>query len=132
MSGYLVDTDWIIDVLHGQPSATQTLVDLADQGLYVSLITYGELYQGAYYGRDSRTALRGLRVFLRGKRILPLTRRIMERFAIVRGLLRQQGMTLGDPDILIAATAVEHDLTLLTRNMRHFARIPGLALYYPA
>ena len=129
MSGYLVDTDWIIDVLHGQPTATQTLLALADQGLYVSLITYGELYQGAYYGRDPKTALRGLRAFLRGKRMLSLTRRIVERFAIVRGYLRQQGLTLGDPDILIAATAIEHDLTLLTRNTRHFTRIPGLAIY---
>lgn len=75
MSGYLVDTDWIIDVLHGQSAATQALLDLADQGLYVSVITYGELYQGAYYGRDPRRALRGIRTFLRGKRILSLSRR---------------------------------------------------------
>ena len=47
---YLVDTDWIIDVLNDQATAIQTLLDLAPDGLAVSLISYGELYEGAYYG----------------------------------------------------------------------------------
>ena len=37
MSGYLIDTDWIIDVLHGNARSAQTLVDLAPEGLAVSL-----------------------------------------------------------------------------------------------
>ena len=53
----------------------------------------------------------------------------MERFGVVRGDLQRRGQTIGDPDILIAATALHHDLTLLTRNLRHFTRIPGLMLY---
>lgn len=129
MTGYLIDTDWIIDSLHGQPVATQTLLQLAPQGLAVSLISYGELYQGAYYARDPRAALRGLRQFLRGKRLLPLTKAIMERFGIVRGDLQRRGQVIGDPDILIAATSLQHDLTLVTRNRRHFTRIAGLQLY---
>lgn len=85
MSLYLIDTDWVIDSLHGQPHATQTLLNLAPQGLAVSLITYGERFQGAHYARDPRAALRGLRHFLRGKQLLPLTKAVMERFAVVRG-----------------------------------------------
>jgi predicted nucleic acid-binding protein len=127
---YLLDTDWIIDCLSGQTQATQTLLQLAPNGLALSVITYGELYQGAYYARDPRVALRGLRQFLRGKPILPLTRAVMERFAIVRGALpRQLQHQLGDMDLLIAATALQHDLTLLTRNLRDFQHIPGLRLY---
>lgn len=52
MSSYLVDTDWIIDCLHGQQAATQTLLNLAPQGLAASIISYGELYEDAYYARD--------------------------------------------------------------------------------
>jgi len=52
----------------------------------------------------------------------------MRRFAHIRGALRQQGHLIGDPDILIAATALHHDLILLTRNRRHFERIPDLRL----
>jgi predicted nucleic acid-binding protein len=130
MSQYLIDTDWIVDVLHGQEQATQTLLELASSGLALSMMTYGELYEGAYYARDPESALAGLRDFLEGKDILPLTLAIMERFAIVRGALpRPIRRQLGDMDILIAATALEHDLTLLTRNRRDFQHIPGLTLY---
>ena len=126
---YLIDSDWIIDALHGRSEVTQTLLTLASQGLAVSLISYGELYQGAYYANDPRAALRGLRQFLRGKRLLPLTKAIMERFGVVRGELQRRGQLIGDPDLLIAATALEHDVTLLTRNRKHFSRIPNLKLY---
>ena len=53
----------------------------------------------------------------------------MKRFARIRGRLRATGQTIGDTDILIAATAIEHDLTLVTRNRRHYDRIPDLTLY---
>lgn len=130
MTRYLIDTDWIVDSLHGQRGAAETLLELADDGLAVSLITYGELYQGAYYARDPRAALRGIRQFLRGKPLLPLTRVIVERFAILRGSLpRQLQREIGDMDLLIASTALQHDLILLTRNVRHFQHVPGLQLY---
>ena len=53
----------------------------------------------------------------------------MRRFARLRGELRQRGLLIPDPDILIAATALTHNLTLVTRNRRHFERIPDLPLY---
>ena len=53
----------------------------------------------------------------------------MRRFALIRGDLRYRGELIGDPDILIAATALHHNLTLVTGNVRHFQRIAGLALY---
>lgn len=58
----------------------------------------------------------------------------MRRFALLRGELRGRGQLIGDPDILIAATALHRDLTLLTRNHRHFTptRFPALTLYEPS
>lgn len=130
MSLVLVDTDWIIEVLHGQPVAIQTLEQLAPAGLAVSLVSYGELYEGAYYARDSEASLDGLRVFLEGKDVVPPTMAVMERFAILRGQLsRQLRNQIGDMDLLIAATALTHDLTLVTRNLRDFQHIPNLKLF---
>jgi tRNA(fMet)-specific endonuclease VapC len=132
MSRYLLDTDWIVDVLKGQDTAIQTLLELVPAGLAVSIITYGELYEGAYYARNPEAALAGLEAFLEGKEILPLSQAVMEHFAIVRGALpRQIRQQIGDMDILIAATALEHDLTLLTRNLKDFQQIPDLKLYQP-
>jgi tRNA(fMet)-specific endonuclease VapC len=130
MSRYLIDTDWIIDALHEFGTATQTLIDLAPDGLAVSLISYGELYEGAYYARNPQTELAGLTAFLQGKDLLPLTTAIMERFGIVRGQLTpHQRRQIGDMNLLIAATALTHGLTLLTRNVADFQLVPGLALY---
>jgi len=129
VTSYLVDTDWIIDCLHGRIEAISTLRDLTPEGLAISLITYGELYQGAYYAPDRGTALHGLRTFLRGKRLLLLNRAIIERYGVIRGGLSRRGQTVSDADLLIAATAMHHGLTLVTRNRRHFARIPDLRIY---
>ena len=52
----------------------------------------------------------------------------MQEFAYLRGNLRAQGMLIGDLDMLIAATALHHNLILLTNNRSHFQRVPGLTL----
>ena len=58
----------------------------------------------------------------------PITIAIAETFATTRAALRQQGLLIPNMDLLIAATALEYDLTLVIRNHRHFARIPGLQI----
>jgi tRNA(fMet)-specific endonuclease VapC len=64
--------------------------------------------------------------------LLGLNDPIMERFAEPRALLRRRVELIADFDSLIAATALHHDLTLLTFNLRHFERIPDLKLYQPS
>ena len=128
----MLDTDWIVDALNGQEKAIHTVLELAPAGLAISIITYGELYEGAAFAHEPQPALSGLRHFLKGKAILPLTQPIMERFAHIRGSLPKQiRQQIGDLDILIAATSLEHNLTLLTRNLKDFQKIPNLKLYQP-
>ena len=126
---YLVDTDWLIDALVGIPQAVSTLEHLVPPGLGISIVSVGEIYEGAYRNSDPTAQLARYRTFLSPFPVLSLTDPIMERFANTRATLRQQGVLIPDLDLLIAATALEHDLTLLTRNRRHFDRIPGLTLY---
>jgi predicted nucleic acid-binding protein len=64
--------------------------------------------------------------------LLPVSPPIAERFAEIRAHLRRRGELLADFDILVAATALHHDLTLLTFNARHFRRIPDLRLFPPS
>lgn len=118
---YLVDTDWAIDVFNGQQAATDWLISLSPHGLFLSVVTYGELYEGVHYSRDPRTALAQLQTFLTGKVVLPVTSPIMERFRVMRGSLpRNVRKQVGDMDAIIAATAIHHNLTVLTRNVRDF------------
>jgi tRNA(fMet)-specific endonuclease VapC len=126
---YLLDTDAVADWLNSRPEAVSRIASIQREGLAISIITYGEVYDGVYYGRDPKAAEQAFLQFLRGVTVLPLTRSIMKRFARIRGQLRRQGRGIGDPDILIAATALHHGLTLVTRNLRHYQRIPGLSIF---
>ena len=128
---YLVETDRAADWLNGQTEALELLKSLAADGLAISLISLGELYEGIYFGRDPVRDERGLRSFLRFVDVLPLNQSIIKRFARIRGELRRQGQLIGDPDILIGATALYHGLIVITRNTRHFARIPGIYIHQP-
>ncbi len=129
---HLIDSDWLIDVFHGQQQATATLTTLAPGGLCISIVTYGELYEGAYYSRNPQGAIAQLQAFIAPVTILPLTGPITERFGIVRGSLpRNVRQQVGDMDLLIAATALHHGLTLVTRNVKDFGLVPGVAIYQP-
>jgi predicted nucleic acid-binding protein len=126
---YLVDTDWVVEYLKGREPAATLLPQLRHDGLAISLITFGEVYEGIYSGRDPKHQEEVFLRFLRRAQVLSLHRPILRRFAHIRGVLRAQGQLIGDLDLLIGATALHHDLTLLTHNTRHFSRIPDLKLY---
>lgn len=128
---YLVDTDCVVDYLKGRPKAQELLDKLYHDGLAISIITYGEVYEGIYFGRDSKQNEQIFGNFLHGVTILGISRPVAKRFALVRGKLRQNGQMIGQPDILIAATAIEHNLTLLTRNAKDYQRIPDLKTLFP-
>jgi predicted nucleic acid-binding protein len=95
----------------------------------VSIIAVAEVYEGAFNTVDPQRTLSGMRDFLADFAILPVNDKIIERFAQTRAMLRQQGQMIPDMDLLIASTAIVADLILITRNLRHFTRIPGLRLY---
>jgi tRNA(fMet)-specific endonuclease VapC len=128
---YLLDTDWVIQALAGREPAKGTLVRLGGSRVYVSYITVGELYERAFTSANPQAHLASLRRFLTPFRLLTLDDGIMERFAEIRAFLRQRGQPIADFDLLIGATALQHGLTILTFNRRHFERIPELRLYQP-
>ena len=125
---YLVDTDWVIDGLSGRRETLTFLEERRDEGLGVSIVTLGELYEGAYGSPDPEPHIASVEQFLRLFTVLPLSDASMQHFGRLRALLRQQGNLIPDFDLLIAATALEHDIVLLTRNRRHFERIPEIQL----
>jgi tRNA(fMet)-specific endonuclease VapC len=60
--------------------------------------------------------------------VLPLTDDIIVQAADLYALLYQEGQLISDADILIAATALQHNLVMVTENVDHFRRIPGLSI----
>jgi predicted nucleic acid-binding protein len=125
---YLIDSDFTADYLDGYRRAVQVIDPLRSDGIAISLVTYGEIYEGIFGTADPKAAELVFQAWLRSVEVLPLTRPIMRRFAGIRADLRRQGNLIADSDLMIAATALHHNLTLVTRNRRHFARVPNLTL----
>jgi len=132
---FLIDTDVMLDVLAGRQSTVRFLGEhLRPGAVGISLLTYGEILDGVLWGRNPREDWERLDVELAASRIeiIPVTRKTIEHFAYIRGYLRKRGSTIGYGDTLIGATALEHGSTVVTRNLRHFSRVPGLHVMSPA
>lgn len=125
---YLVDTDWVIDHLHGREQVVRRLEELEREGIGLSVVSLAELYEGVFYSTAPQDNEQVLQDFLYGVEILTLNDDICRLFAQERGRLRAAGMIIGDFDLLIGATAICYDLTLLTNNRRHFERLDGLSI----
>ena len=123
---YLVDTDWAIDHLHRVSRVVLRLEELAPEGLGLSIISLAELYDGVLGSGNPQRDEQFLRTFLSAVEIVHLDDSTCRIFAGERGRLRAAGTLISDFDLLIGATAIQHNLTLLTNNRRHFERMPDL------
>ena len=120
---YLVDTNVISDARRKIPQALSWLQSIAPDEVFLSVVTLGEIARGI--AQKQRTDPRAAQVFERWlarlrtthkARILPIT----DVIAIEWGRLAAE-RPRGDADGLIAATAIAHGLTVVTRNVRDFA-----------
>jgi predicted nucleic acid-binding protein len=125
---YLVDSDWLIDYLAGEPPAVRLLERLADSGLAISIITYMEAYQGVLRTSDPEQAARRFDGLLRAIRLVPISTAVARRCATIREEFRARGGRYRSRalDLLIAASAIEHSLTLVTRNTKDYRDIADL------
>lgn len=125
---YLVDSEILMSALDGRAAAADLLRRRQREGLAVSYISVGEIFDGVLGSSDPRTNLAIVRTFLDPFDLLTLDDAVMLQFAELRVDLRRQGQLIPDFDLLIASTALVYDLVLITGNQRHFERVPGLDL----
>ena len=105
------------------------LNELAREGLAISVISLAELYEGVFFARDPERSELALTQFLDPElAILGIDDMTCRIFGRERGRLRIEGQMISDFDLMIAATALRHNVTLLTNNRKHFERIPGLRI----
>lgn len=97
----------------------------------MSVVSYMEAYQGTLREPDPTTSEAKLHVLVESVSVLPLSPAVARRCARIREALRQQGRRVGSRalDLVIAATAIGHDLILVKRNVRDYRDVPDLVLY---
>lgn len=138
MTGFLLDTNVPSELAHGGAnSRVKEWVLSQDQDtLFLSAISIGEFRKGFTILPDGKRRANleawfdAYLVPLFDGRVLPVTQVIADRWGALAGRRQLAGRPLGAPDGLIAATALEHGLTLVTRNVRDFEGL-GLNLFDP-
>lgn len=121
----VVDTGVFIDYLRSNDKTKTILQGLPENSeLYISSVTLYELYMGA---TNQRKWL-DVKLLTEDIPVLPFTKSIAERAALTYQELRKENKIIEFRDIFIAATAITHDMPVLTRNKKHFTRVKGLKL----
>jgi predicted nucleic acid-binding protein len=125
MTVYLPDTNVLVDALNGKRGRRELLRDLVLEGNRLACfdITVAEIHAGMRAHEAVRTD-----AFLDSLAWYDSSRKVPRRAGRLRFDSGRQGITLSLSDMLIAATALEHGLTLITQNEKHFP-LPDLALH---
>ncbi len=126
MSGeVLLDTNVVIALLEREPQALDHFQ--SDLEVSISVVTLGELLFGAEKSVRVTENRDRAEAFADDCTIRPCTRATARRYATIKNELRRKGRPIPENDLWIAATAIEHGLTLVTRD-QHFEAIEGLEL----
>ncbi len=125
---FLVDTDWVIDCLNGIERVALRFDEFRPRGIGLSIVSLAELYEGVFGAADPQAREQELQAFLADVEIVDLDPEVCRVFAEERRRLRAVRSLIGDFDLLMGATALRHNLTLLTNNRRHFERVQDLTI----
>jgi predicted nucleic acid-binding protein len=127
---FLVDTNIISELARPKPNAGVVNWAESAHSIALSVITVEEIYFGLAWKPNPRIRSWFDAFLDRYSEVLPITPEIAKGSAQMRGRLQSKGYSRSQADMLIAATAQHHQLTLVTRNVRDFDDC-GLAILNP-
>ena len=124
---FLIDTDICSAHLKGNREVSARFLQYSGR-LRLSTITVGELYTWAKRGSAPPARLVAVREMLMAARLIDVNHDVAQRAGELRAALLDMGKPMPSMDLFIAATALVHELTLVTHNLRHFQNVPDLAV----
>ena len=124
---YLLDTNICIYFLNQHTKVVDKIASFSSDDLAISCFNLAELLFGAYNSDYIEKNLERIRYIENTIEVLPLDRKAIENFAMIKAKLKKQGNLIDDFDVLIAAIALSNELILVTNHEKHFERISGLA-----
>ena len=125
---YCFDTDVLSAVLKRNPPLhlIRRLAQVPVQHQFTTSITLGEMLYGASKHGSPDLEVKVREIVLRAQAVLPFDEAAAEVYGPLRTTLELAGRRLDEPDLRIASIALSRDLTVITGNIRHFARVPDL------
>ena len=128
---YLFDTDILSNIVKQRPSPglIEKLRHLAKAVQFTTSINVGEIYFGACRSPKKNVILKAFtEIVFPNVNILPFDHESGRVFGPLKAELEKSGIGCSEPDLRIAAIAIQHQLTLITGNIKHFKLIPGLKI----
>lgn len=123
---YLLDTTACIALIRGNEEVVDRILEVGEDECMVSEMTIAEPYYGAVKsGKPSH--LKDVRLIMESFEIVPIFP-CLQTYGEMKCGLEQKGMRIDEFDLLIASTALYNNMTLVSHNTKHFARIQGLML----
>ena len=123
VSGLALDTDVLVSDLRGK---TKFLREFEGKDLTTTVVNAFELFHGAYKSRESSANLSATRGLLASLRVLGLGMKAAEGAGEVLAHAQKSGENIEIRDLLVGCLAREEGLPILTYNVKHFRKIPGL------
>ena len=123
----LLDTDICSLYLKGDRRLYGRFIQNGGQ-LRISAVSAAELFTWVLRAKASPVRLQGLLVLFANSTFLDLTQAVSRKFGEIRAQQLDQGQPTPEMDLLVAATALVHGLTLVTHNVQDYARVPGLSV----
>ena len=123
---YVLDTTTVLDYFRGKGSVAANLLALPPSEIALPAIVAYEVWVGVLGSQNAKRRQAQYEQFLATVEVLPFDSAVSRRAAELRQTLERGGEGIGPMDTLIAATALAHNATLVTRNVREFGRVPGL------
>lgn len=124
---YLLDTNIVIFFFKGRQSVLNKLDEVGIENCFISEITLAELKYGAAFSQNPSRHSEQIEELLQYITVIPITNCI-DLFATEKARLRKTGQLIDDFDLLIGATAIANDMTLVTNNLKHFERISDIEI----
>ncbi len=130
---FVLDTCTVSDFLkHVDPTLNQKILSIPPQQFFISALTIDEMEYGLTRHPDKAKKYRPLiTAFLEeigASRILAVDASVAEQAGKIRATLAIKGLVVEQYDLLIGVTALTHQMTLVTSNVKHFKMIPGLTV----
>ncbi|REL23922.1 type II toxin-antitoxin system VapC family toxin [Rhodohalobacter sp. SW132] len=127
MNQYLLDTNICIYYIKGLYDLKSKFEEIGPEYCFISEITLAELKFGVAKSKAKKKNQKALENFLSGIQILPIFP-ALDIYAEEKARLQKSGKIIDDFDLLIGATAVSFDLTMVTNNTSHFSRLTDIKL----
>lgn len=127
MKKYLLDTNICVYFIKGQFELNKKIAEVGEQNCFISEMTVAELKYGVENSKTVEAMRKIVEAFIPKFFVIPIYNSL-DIYAREKAKLRKQGLMIDDFDILIGATAVANDMTMVTNNIAHLSRLDNIVI----